>query len=125
MSEIRVKRKHPGAHDAPRFEFGHKPAPEATKTGAEAEVVVRKLPTTTEGMIDSIKTILSQQIERIRLSSHSRALTTEEVNALRDYTRNLIELNKDEREMIKAESANLDNIDTQALIERLRALDTK
>lgn len=125
MSEIRVKRKHPATHEAARFSLPSLHAPMVKNSIEEAQIIERKIPSNTEAMMIAIKTILSQQIERIRLSSHSRSLTSEEVSALRDYTRNLIELNKDEREMIKADTANLDGIDTEALIARLKSLDPK
>lgn len=90
------------------------------KTGETAEVP--KKAASVDNMMKDVYNILRDQIERIRIKSAHSSLSAEEVSSLRDYTRSLIELSKEEREITKAEEASgdLKNLSDEELIELIK-----
>ncbi len=72
-----------------------------------------------EKMMADVYGILNQQIERLRIRSVSYSLEKDEVSNLRDYARCLIDISKEEREMLKAEAEleKLKDLSLEELVE--------
>jgi len=116
MNDIKIRRKPPGLGISRQSVLSETSVPKG-----ESVLVERPKSSSVDQMMSNVYAILHQQIDRIRIKSLNYSLEPEEVSALRDYTRSLIELSKEEREMVKADAASgkLSELSTEELIELL------
>ena len=70
-------------------------------TGKRANAIARV--SSVESMMEDAYSILGEQIERMRLKSRAVTLGEKEAKTLQIYIKSLVDLSKEEREIVKSE----------------------